>query len=168
MAVSDILEQYADTAACAGHDDARNDYGRIAGLAPRDILKGALMRAFDAAPTAPFAEIVARLFAQANPQQRAGMLRILIEAAGPDEVTQGVLSHVPGRVPEASDEITGRDADKVKPEAVRELTTHAGRRTPGVVEAISAFLVGHPDLVKTLDHATLVAALHDIAERMRS
>ncbi|MGE5526008.1 MAG: hypothetical protein ACM3SS_20015 [Rhodospirillaceae bacterium] len=168
MAVSDILEQYADTATCAGHDDASNDYGRVAPLAPRDIVKGALMRAFNAAPTAPFAEIVARLFAQANPQQRAGMLRILLEAAGRGEVTDGVLSHVPGRVPEAPYEITGRDAEKVKPEQVRELAVHAEKRSPGVIDGISAFLVQHPDLVKALDHATLIAALHDIAERMRS
>jgi hypothetical protein len=61
--------------------------------------------------------------------------------------------------------LTPEQAQKLSPEVVQQLATHAQNSNPSVVESLSHFYAQHTTLIKTLGGAALAVALAKVAER---
>jgi hypothetical protein len=64
-------------------------------------------------------------------------------------------------------QMTPDQAQKLSPDAVQQLATHAQKSNPSVVETVSSFYAQHTTLVKTLGGAALSVALAKVAEKQR-
>ena len=64
-------------------------------------------------------------------------------------------------------QITPEQAQKLSPEIVQQLATHAEKSNPSIVDSLSSFYAQHAGLVKTLGGAALTVALAKVAERQR-
>ena len=144
----------------ASEADVHEAYDQVAATTPRSTLADALSHAFQAEHTGPFPTLVAKLFAQSNPQQRAGLLDTLLGRVDPTKRTA-----VLGAIPAANaTHVTPDQARQVQPHQVEKLAEHAQQRDPAVVDQVSSFYAQHPQLVKTLG----VAALGLVLSQMRS
>jgi hypothetical protein len=115
--------------------------------------------------------MVAQLFGQSNPQQRAGVLNQLLGSVGPGMLTGlggGMLGKLLGQGNTGNVQVTPDQAAQVTPEQVEQVATHVEKHDPTVVDKIGGFYSEHPGLVKTLGSAALSIALASIAGRMRS
>ena len=112
--------------------------------------------AFRSPETPPFPEMIAKLFSQADPRQRDGILDILDRAA-PQDLREEWLG--PGRA-------GGRSSDGVSPEAIHQLAARIQTDQPGVMDDIGRFLSGHPDLFRSLGGGVLAHILGGAARRL--
>jgi len=165
MALMDILQHYANQGTTNAGVDSSDHFGQVAQSAPQDVVKDGLAQAFRSDQTPPFAQMVKSLFTGSNSQQRAGLLSLIMGAAGPGALSS-VLSHIPGQL-QGSQHVTPQDAEKVQPEHVEQLAAEAEKHNPAIVDRVSDFYAQHPDVVKTLGGAALGIALSSIASRMR-
>lgn len=122
--------------------------------------------------TPPFADMVAKMFGQASPEQKAGMLNQLISGLGPGALASilgsGALGGLAGAAGGAPGPIAAQDASKLTPDQVQQIAAHAEQRSPGIIDKMGSFYAAHPGLVKTLGSAALTIALAKIANSMRS
>jgi len=63
--------------------------------------------------------------------------------------------------------LTTDQAQKLSPEAVQQLATHAQNSNPTIVESVSTFYAQHTTLIKTLGGTALTVALAKVAERQK-
>ena len=92
------------------------------------------------------------------------MINKLLSSVSPSTLTQ-VLSGA--GLMSGNAQLTPDQAQKLSPEAVQQLATHAQKANPSVVETVSNFYSQHTTLVKTLGGAALTIALAKVAERQR-
>src|SRR5215831_988414 len=87
-AVNDILQRYSGQAggSAPAPEDPHNDFQRVAQAAPREIVANGISQAFRSDQTPPFPEMLASLFGQSDPNQRAGLLNRLLESIGPGAI----------------------------------------------------------------------------------
>jgi hypothetical protein len=110
--------------------------------------------------------MLAALLARSSGSQRAGIVRMLLVAAGPQ-----VLRHVLERFrrPEltraAAGDITPEVAQSIPDEALQEVAVAAEKRDPSVIDRVSSFYAEQPQLVKTLGAAALTVALAHFANK---
>jgi hypothetical protein len=141
--------------------DVHEAYERAAASVPQDTLADALSHAFRAEHTGPFPNMVAKLFAQSNPEQRAGALNTLLRQVNPAQRTA-----VLGAIPAANaTQVTPEQALQVQPYQVERLAEHAQQRDPAIVDQASRFYAQHPHLVKTLGVAALGVVLSQMGSR---
>ena len=166
MSLMDMLQQYvgADSAS----SKTPGDFEQAAHSAPRGVIATGLAAALRSDATPPVPEMVAKLFGQSTPDQRAGMLRELLGSIPPD-VASGVLGGLLGTGQRASSPstVTPDQAAQVMPEQVHDAVAKLHEKFPRVVDRLSAFYAQHPDVVKTLGNAALSVALAKIAEKTR-
>jgi hypothetical protein len=143
-----------------GEESVYRDFEAVAQRLPRSSLVEGLAAAFRSPDTPGFAQMVGRLFSAANPEQRAGLLGILLTIA-PNAV-RADLAGLFGRNREVKPEETGR----ISPEMVRRVAEEAERRDAGIVDRVSEFLAEYPRLVKNLDIGSLSIAMARIGERV--
>jgi hypothetical protein len=136
------------------------DFDEVARRAPRSALAEGLAAAFRSDETRRFGQAVARLFSQAAPEVRAGILGRLLTIA-PDSI-RGDLAGLFSR----NRDVRPDDAARVRPDLVRQVAEEARRKDEGIVDRIADYLAQHPSLVKNLDIATLAAAMAQIGERL--
>jgi hypothetical protein len=112
--------------------------------------------------------MVSTLFNSSTGDQKAGMINHLLPSVSPGALTQ-VLSGagLAGLLGAGSTQLTADQAQKLSPEAVQQLATHAQNANPSVVDAVSNFYAQHTTLVKTLGGAALTIALAKVAERQK-
>jgi hypothetical protein len=91
-----------------------------------------------------------------------------VSSVNPATLTQ-ILSGVglAGLAGRSNTQLTPEQAQKLSPEAVQQLATHAQNSNPSVVESISTFYAQHTTLIKTLGGAAMTVALAKVAERQR-
>ena len=153
-----IIEQTKTGA--ASEADVHEAYDQVAATAPQSALSDALSHAFRAEHTGPFPTMVAKLYNQSNPQQRAGLLDTLLAKVDSPQRTA-----VLGAIPAANaTQVTPEQAQQVQPYQVEKLAEHAQQKDPTIVDEVSSFYAQHPQLVKTLG----VAALGLVLSRMGS
>jgi len=167
-----LLQQYVGgLGSVQSSENVSNDFQKAAQSVPHDVVKEGLSETFRSEQTPPFANIVSQLFSQATPRQQADMLNQLLNGLSSEALgllaQRGVLAPFlehGGERPTVSPEQT----DRVTPEQIREIATHAEQHNPSIVERMSDFYADHPALVKTLGGAALSVALAKMAERMRT
>ena len=167
MGFMDILSQYAAHQQGEPVPAATQHFDQVAQQAPRAVVSQGLAEAFRADQTPPFGEMVAHLFGNSDPQQRAGVLNQLLGALGPGLLgsgTGGQLGDLLRRLGGRST-VTPEQAAAVTPDQVQEVAHRAEQQNPSIVDRVSDFYAQHPTLVRTLGAAALTIALAKMAQR---
>lgn len=150
MRNQDILERYADwQRGEPAPPEVAQDFERVAGVLPAEVLGDALEDAFRAEETPAFEEMVADLYAHSDGRQRAALLDTVLRELGTD-------SHFS---PEEAGQVNARD--------VQELVGYAAHEHPDLVHRLSEFYARAPSLVKTLGADALAIALTRLARMTR-
>src|SRR5579883_3306151 len=141
-AVNDIFHKYSGQGGgtAAAPADTHSDFDRVAQAAPQDVVAGGIAQAFRSDKTPAFPQMLASMFGQSNPDQRAGLLNRLLGALGPQ-----AASLLPGLQPGS---VTPQQASQVAPEKVQQVAEQAQQQNPSVVDEVSSFYAQHPDVVK--------------------
>lgn len=167
--IGGLVEQFTGgqaTQAAVDHDDL-ND---VLHNAPQADLAGGLADAFRSDQTPAFPQMAAQMFGNANPEQQAGLLNILIKAAGPAVLSQlapqggnlGILGSLLGG---GQSEVTPEIAKQFSPADVEELAAQTEKRDPSIIDRLSDFYSQHPTLVKTIGAAAIGIILSKLAQR---
>jgi hypothetical protein len=137
-----------------GSAELENHFDAISGAVPQEQLAQGIASAFHSEQTPAFPQMLASLFQNSNPDQKAGMLNQLLGMAGP-----GALSQVLGQTGLSGllggGQVTPQQAQQVDPQAVSTIASEAHKQDPNIVDAISGFYAQHPTLVKGLGAAAL-------------
>ena len=142
MGLMDVLSQYQNSPNRPPPEVMR-DFQVVADEAePEDIGVG-LEEAFRSEQTPPFEQMVAQLFGNSNPHQRAGLLNEIGPRISPEE------------------------AQRVTPGEVESLAAEAAQRNPSILQRVSRFYAEHPALVQSLGQAALAIAMNTMARRRR-
>jgi hypothetical protein len=170
MGLMDILNQYVGQQSGPAGPAAVEHFGQVAQQAPQSTVSQGLTEAFRSDQTPPFGEMVARLFGNSNPQQRAGLLTQLTSGFGLGSVGAGTagagpLGDLMRQLGGGGSTVTAEQAAAVTPDQVQQAATHAEQQSPGIVERVSDFYAQHPTLVQTLGGAALTIALAKMAQR---
>ena len=168
MGLMDILEQYAGQA-MAPQGDAHADFSKVAEQAPPDALGAGITEALRNGAGGSFAASIEKLFANSNPDQRAGLLTRLIEAAGPavlSSVAGGAFARFgQGGAGTGPAPLSPTDANSVTPAQAGELADAAHAKDPGIIDRVGTFYSQHPMVVKALGAAALAVAMSHMARR---
>lgn len=161
--LGNLLQQYLG-GANVHPDQASDDFDRVAQTAPRTDVAQGVTQALRSDQTPPFPQMVAQLFGNGTPDQRAGMLNRLLANVGPavlQTVAGGALSNLRGA---DQAQISPDQASQISPDTVRQIAEHAEQQNPGIVERMGDFYADHPNLVKAIGGAALAIALGHMAQ----
>lgn len=165
--VAAVLQQYAAETGVYSTKKVERDFLEVAQQVPAQMVTNGLSEALRSEQTIPFEQVVGQSFEQVDSQQRAGMLKQLLDGAEPDAVQPLLDKGVLGiRIKDASGEerLLAVDAAQVHPDLVQQLALELRQLDPAVIDKMSSLFAEDPDLLKTLDGATLSVALNKIAE----
>jgi hypothetical protein len=164
--LGNLLQQYLGGGANANTAQAADDFDRAAQAAPRETVAQGVSQALRSDQTPPFPQMVAQMFGQGNPQQRAGMLNQLLSSAGPallSSIAGGAFGNLFGGG-QAPAQVTPEQASQVSPQQVQEIAAKAEQQNPGIVDRMGDFYAEHPTLVKAVGAAALAIALGHMAQ----
>jgi hypothetical protein len=170
MGLLDILQQYASGASGQSPDAAADHFNQVAHAASPEVLAQGVTAAMKSDQTPPFAQMVAQMFGQANPQQQAGMLNQLLASLGPGALA-ALAGGALGNLPPASGgtpQITPAQASQMTPDQVQQIAAHAEQHNPTVIDQMGTFYAQHSGLIKTLGGAALTIVLAKMANNMRA
>lgn len=163
----EIARQYATSA--QPQPETPEHFEQAAQSESPDSLGNALSSMFRSDATPPFGNMVASLFGQSNPQQRADVLNHLVQALGPAAASvggAGILGQLLGGAqPGNPPRITPEQAAQVSANDVSQLAAHAEQHNPSVIDRLGSFYAQHPTVVKTLGAAALAVALGHLRRR---
>jgi hypothetical protein len=154
-----ILKQYSSSN--PPQEQATDHFHQVASQVPRSQLSEVLTKVFQSPETGSFGDNVSTMYSQSNPQQRAGILTQLAQAAG----GAGILSKLGLNLPGGSSTITPEQAQKVSPETVKEVANHAQQQNPAIVQQAGEFYSQHPQLVKALGTGIAIWAMQRFIKR---
>ncbi len=157
--MKNVLEQYASGTPVAGNVESH--FAQVAQTADPATLAHGIAAALQSGQAPPFAQVASQWFANATPDQKAGMLNALLSAA-PPALRSELASAIPNA---AAGPVTGTQASAVSSDAIAALAGRVHDASSGAIDTMSAFYAQHPTLVKTLGGAALVIAMRKIAER---
>jgi len=163
--LNDILNRYLGGG--AGSGTLAEDFSHVAQNVPPDVLSKGIGAAFGSSATPEVGQMVAQMFENATPEQRAALLNHLIGALGPNAgaVLGGLLGQ--GAAVGANTTVTPGQASQVDPQQVQDAVTRAQQHNPSIVDGLSDFYAQHSGLVKTLGGAALTIALAKISQHMK-
>jgi hypothetical protein len=167
--LGNMLKQYTSGGAAAQPaPDVHTHFDQVAQAAPTSVIAEGLTAAFNSDKTPAFGQMLSTLFNSSNGDQKAGMINQLLSSVSPGSLTQ-ILSSVglAGLVGAGNTQLTPDQAQKLSPETVQQLATHAQNSNPSVVESVSNFYAQHTTLIKTLGGAALTVALAKVAEKQK-
>ena len=168
MQISDlagIFEQYRNASVANPPKNVRQDYEQAADTVPSSHLEDALSEAFRSGETPPFAQMLSNLFANSNPDQRAGILNQLLSAVGPGGLASGALGSLGGLLRGGNANVSAEQANQVSPDAVQQLAEHAEKRNPSIIDQAGRFYSQHPQLVKALGAGSLAFIMSHLSKR---
>lgn len=162
--IRDILQQYVGGGSGdnSGDDNSSNvhqDFDQVAQSAPQSALANGIASAFRSDQTPPFGQMVGQMFGQGNGQQKAGLLNQLLSSVGPGVVSSvlggGGLSALGGLLGGGQGQVTPDQADQVPANEVQQVASHAENQDPSIVDTISQYAAGNPDMVKGVGASAL-------------
>jgi hypothetical protein len=176
-------------------EEIERGYDQVAGQLPSGMLSDGLAAAFRSQETPPFAQMLSGLFGQSNQSQQAGVVNMLLQAAGPMVLQKlmggqgggsgGGLESMLGGMMSGGQATGGGDlmsvlgglmggggiseeqAAQFTPEQIQELASHVEKEDPSIIDRISSFYSEHPTLVKTVGAAALGIAMKHIMSRQQ-
>jgi hypothetical protein len=172
--VGNLLQQYAGGGSATPSADVHDHFDQVAKAAPQSTIASGLAAAFQSGQTAGFGPMLGTLFSNSSGEQKAGLLNQLLGSVNPAMLTTVLsgagLSGVLGSLGSGSGapQITPEQAQKISPEVVQQLATHAQSTNPSIVDSVSGFYAQHSGLIKTLGGAALTVALAKVAQHQQS
>ena len=163
-AIGGILQQYTNADPSQPSADVHNHFDAVAQAAPQSALAQGLAAAFSSNQTPAFGQMVANLFNQSSPDQKAGMLNQLLASAGPS-VTALLASKGLSGIVNSSGQVNAPAASQLSPDTIAEVASHVQKLNPSVVDTVSGFYAQHPTLVKSLGAAALSIAMAKMSQR---
>jgi hypothetical protein len=167
--LGNMLSQYTSGgAAVQPAPDVHAHFDEVARAAPASAIAEGLTAAFNSDKTPAFGQMLSTLFNNSTGDQKAGMINHLLSSVSPSILTQ-LLSGagLAGLIGAGKTQLTADQAQKLPPEVVQQLATHAQNSNPSIVSSVSNFYAQHTELVKTLGGAALTIALAKVAERQK-
>jgi hypothetical protein len=149
-----ILNQYSS--GNPPQDQATEHLQQVATQVPRPQLGGLLANIFHSHETGSFGDNVSQMYSQSNPEQQAGILAKLLQAAGGAGALSSLGLHLPGV---GGSSVTPQQAQQVNPEQVKQIANHAQVQNPGIVQEAADFYSQHPQLVQALGTGVAIWAL---------
>ncbi len=147
--------------------DVHAAYDQVAQNVPQGTLADGLLHAFQSNQTPPFEQMLGTLFAQSNPEQKAGILNQLIGSLGPGGLTQALsaagLGGLAGSL--AGGAVSPQQAQQVPPQAVQTIAQHAAAKDPSIMSQAAGFYAQHPTLVKAIGAGALALLLSHMSQR---
>src|SRR5271163_4789118 len=133
-----LLKQYSSGGAAAQPaPDVHAHFDQMAQAAPASAIAEGLSAAFKSDKTPAFGEMLSTLFNNSSGDQKAGMLNQLLSSVNPDTLKQVLggagLAGLAGLVRAGTAQLTPDQAQKISPEIVQQLATHAEQSNPSVV-----------------------------------
>ena len=168
MQISDlvgIFEQYRNASVANPPKNVQKDYEQAADTVPCSHLADALSEAFRSGETPPFAQMLSNLFANSNPDQRAGILNQLLSAFGSSGLATGALGSLGGLLRGGTGKVSAEQANQVSPEAVQQLAERAEKQNPSIIDQAGRFYSQHPQLVKALGAGSLALIMSHLSKR---
>jgi hypothetical protein len=168
MPISDLVgvfERYRDASVANPPQNVQQDYQQAAEAVPPSHLADAVSEAFRSKETPPFGQMVSSLFANSNPDQRAGILTHLLSAVGPAVLSSGRLASLAGLQRGGNATVNPEEAEQISPEAVQQLAEHAEKQNPSIVDKASQFYSQHPKLVQALGAGSLALIMSHLSRR---
>ena len=159
-ALQDVVQRYTGESggAAPAPQDPHEDFQQVSRTAPQNVVASGISQAFRSDQTPPFPQMVANLFGQSDPNQKAGLLNRLLGTVG-----SGSLSALPGlgglSALLGNGTVTPEQASQVSPDQVQQMAAHAERQSPSVVDEVSHFYSQHPDVMKAAGGLALTIAL---------
>lgn len=162
--IANMLSQYANASATNPPPNTQQDFEKVGQSAPASHLAEGLAQAFHSNQTPSFGQMIANLFSNSNPEQRAGILSHLIPAAGPG-LSSGIGGELASLLRGGASQITPQQAAQISPESVQQLAEHAERNNPSIVDQASSFYAQHPKVVQALGAGALALIMSHISKR---
>ena len=162
--LSNLASQFASGA--ASERDVHAAYDQTAKAVPQGSLATALSHTFQSDQTPPFQQMIAGLFQNSTPEQKAGLLNQLAAALGPGGVAalgaagSGTLGGLLG-----GGTVTPQQAQQVSPEQVQVLAQKAATKNPSIVDTAAGFYAQHPTLVKAIGAGALALLMSRLSSR---
>jgi hypothetical protein len=128
-------------------------------------VKDGLAEAFRSNQTPSFAEMVSTLFANSNPEQKAGLLQRLLGVAGPYAANGPIEKVFGSKFPKGVQQVSPAEASQVSPDEVKRLAAHAQNEKESIVDEIAGFYSQHPQVVTALGGLALSVAIQHMARR---
>lgn len=163
--IGNLVRQAASGSASPA--EVHSTYDQVAQAVPQGTLADGLSHAFNSDKTPPFEQMVAGLFNQSSPDQKAGILNQITGALGPGGLTQ-VLAGLGGAGALAGlspGSVTPQQAQQVTPEQVQVLAQQAAKKDPSIVDRAASFYAQHPTLVKAIGVGALALLMSRISAR---
>jgi hypothetical protein len=164
--IGGVLQQYAGGTAPS---DTQEHLNQVAQAAPQDALSEGIAQAFRSDQTPPFQEMLSQIFGGAAPHQQAGILNLLISAAGPALASQVLggsgLSGLAGLLSGGQGQVSPEQAAGVPPAAVGQIAAHAVQQNPNIVDQVSQYVSGHPELLQQLGNSGISNLLMGLAKK---
>jgi hypothetical protein len=165
--IGSVLQQYAGEN--PNPSDPKGHFDQIAQAAPQSTLSEGVSQAFRSEQTPPFQEMLSQLFGGAAPHQKAGILNLLISAVGPLLVSQVLggkgLSGLGSLLSGGQKQVSPEQAAQVPPDVVGEIASHSVQQNPTIIDQVSQYVSGHPELLKQLGNSGISSILTGIAQR---
>ena len=166
--IADVLQNYSKDSGQPDQREVENDFGRVAGAAPRDDLAGGIAEVFRSDQTPPFPQLVSRLFGNSDPNQRANLLNTLLASGAGAAVVSQIAKAAGISLPTTGGtQITPDQAAQIPPQAVEQAAEQVEKRDPSIVDQLSRFYAQHPTLVQTLGTVAMSMAMSHLARRRR-
>jgi len=164
MGLKELLQQAAGMLGA----NPEQHFDQVVQQAPADAVGKGVAEAFRSDQTPPFAEMVAQLFANSTPEQRAAMLNQLLATVGAGTLTQAAGGALGNVLSPGASQVTHDQASQLTPEQVQQIAAHAEQSHPGIVDQIGNFYAQHPTLVKTLGSAALAIVLAKVKDHLQA
>lgn len=162
--IGGILQKYTNTDPSQASEDVHQHFDAVSQEAPQSELAKGLSAAFNSEQTPAFGQMVANLFNQSSPEQKAGMLSQLLGSASPGLTALLASKGLSGLV-NSSGQVNPQAASQISPDTVAEVASHAQKQNPSIVDTVSGFYAQHPTLVKALGATALSVAMAKMSQR---
>ena len=161
----EIFEQYRNASPASPPENVQRDYERAAEAVPSSHLADALGEAFRSGETPPFGQMLGNLFANSNPDQRAGILNHLLSAVGPAALASGTLGSLGALLGSGNTAVSPEQAKSVSPGVVQQLAENVKKQNPSIVNQASQFYSQHPKLLQALGAGSLALIMSHLSKR---
>ena len=157
-----ILNQYSSVN--PPQETATDHFQEVAKQVPRPQLGGLLANIFSSPETGSFGDNISQMFSQSDPQQKAGILNRLLQAAGGAGALSSLGLNLPALGSGAEVAVKPNQAQQVSPAAVKRMANHAQQQNPGIVEQAGEFYSHHPQLVQALGTGIAIWAMQKLVK----
>ena len=150
----------------ASEADVHGAFDRAAPSVPEGSLATALSHTFQSDQTPPFEQMVANLFQNSSPEQKAAVLNQLSAALGAGGLASLGSAGGPAGLSSGGN-VSPQQAQQVTPQQVQVLAQQAAAKSPSIVDAAAGFYAQHPTLVKTIGAGALALLMSRLSASRR-